>query len=102
MKFFKNFTIKIVKMNLFYVRSPPNIILIEITKLFLLLFSVCIYITYQIKKCVYVYTYNKKNVCVCVYIYVYEGCLDKYISTATWPLKQKFLTPPLVEIMNDD
>ena len=58
MKFFKNFTLKIVKKNLFYKGSPPNIILIEITKLFLLLFGVCVcvYITYQIKKmCVYVY-----------------------------------------------
>ena len=62
MKFFNNFTIKIVKMNFIYVRSPPNIILIEITKFFLLLFGVCMYITYQIKKCIY----NKKAyVCVC-------------------------------------
>ena len=64
MNFFKNFTIKIVKRILFYVKSPPNIILIEISKLFLLLFGVCIYITYQIKKCVY----NKK-----AYVYVYMG-----------------------------
>ena len=28
--------------------------------------------------------------CVCVW-----GCLDKYISVATWPPKQKFLAPPL-------
>ena len=34
-------------------------------------------------------------VCVCVCIYVYEGCLDKYINAAIWPLKQKFLAPPL-------
>ena len=43
--------------------------------------------------------YNKKSVCiyiyVCVCVCVYEGCLDKYISIATWPLKQKFLAPPL-------
>ena len=41
--------------------------------------GVCIYIyiTYQIKKCVY----NKKA---CVYVYV-RGCFDKYISAATWP-----------------
>ena len=41
--------------------------------------GVCIYIyiTYQIKKCVY----NKKA---CVYVYV-GGCFDKYISAATWP-----------------
>ena len=36
-----------------------------------------IYITYQIKKCVY----NKKA---CVYVYV-GGCFDKYISAAIWP-----------------
>ena len=29
--------------------------------------------------------------CVCVW-----GCLDKYISVATWPPKQKFLAPPLI------
>ena len=34
--------------------------------------------------------------CVCVYIYVcVRGCFNKYISAATWPPKQKFLTPPL-------
>ena len=33
----------------------------------------------------------------CVYIYVCKGCLDKYISAATWPPKQKFLAPPLDE-----
>ena len=36
----------------------------------------------------------------CIYIYIYicvwgEGCVDKYISAATWPSKQKFLAPPL-------
>ena len=36
-----------------------------------------IYITYQIKKCVY----NKKA---CVYVYV-GACFAKYISAATWP-----------------
>ena len=53
--------------------------MIENTKLFF--FGVCIYIyiyiTYQIKKCVY----NKKA---CVYVYV-GGCFNKYINTATWP-----------------
>ena len=46
---------------------------------FFFFFGVCIYIyiTYQIKKCVY----NKKA---CVYVYV-GGCFDKYISAATWP-----------------
>ena len=29
------------------------------------------------------------NICVC------GGCLDKYISVATWPPKQKFLATPL-------
>ena len=53
--------------------------MIENTKLFFFFFGVCIYIyiTYQIKKCVY----NKKA---CVYVYV-GGCFDKYISAATWP-----------------
>ena len=32
--------------------------------------------------------YNKK-VCVCIYMCVCEGHLDKYISTATWPLQTK-------------
>ena len=30
----------------------------------------------------------------CIYVCVW-GCLDKYISVATWPPKQKFLAPPL-------
>ena len=30
----------------------------------------------------------------CIYVCVC-GCLDKYISIATWPPKQKFLAPPL-------
>ena len=34
-------------------------------------------------------------ICVCVCVCV-EGCLDKYISTAIWPLKQKFLALLLV------
>ena len=60
--------------------------------------------TYQIKNCVYlcVYIYNlsNKKVCVynkksmCIYVCVWS-CLDKYISVATWPPKQKFLAPPL-------
>ena len=53
MKFFNNFTIKIVKMNFIYVRSPPNIILIEITMLFLLLFGVYVY-NLSNKKSVYI------------------------------------------------
>ena len=51
--------------------------------------GVCIYITYQIKKCVYII---KKSMCIYVCVW---GCLDKYISVATWPPKQKFLAPPL-------
>ena len=51
--------------------------------------------------CVYIYNLSNKK---CVYIikkrtYVYicvcGSCLNKYISVATWPSKQKFLTPPL-------
>ena len=60
--------------------------MIENTKLFF--FGVCvyiyIYITYQIKKCVYdkkACVYDKKA---CVYVYV-GGYFDKYISAATWP-----------------
>ena len=57
---------------------------IENTKLFFFFFwlGVCIYITYQIKKCV-----NNKTTC--VYIYVW-GCLDIHISAATWPPQTKF------------
>ena len=65
---------------LFYERSSSNIILIKNTKLFFLL-GVCIYITYQIKKCVYV--------CVCVCVCVCGSCIDKYISAATWPSQTK-------------
>ena len=42
---------------------------------------VYIYITYEIKKCVY----NKKA---CVYVFM-RDCLDKYIKVATWPLQIK-------------
>ena len=44
---------------------------------------VCVYII--IKTCVCV------CVCVCVYVcmYVCGGCLNKYISAATWPLQTK-------------
>ena len=52
-------------------------------------------------RCVYIYNlsnkkmcvYNKKNMCIYVCIW---GCLDKYISVATCPPKQKFLAPPLI------
>ena len=67
---------------LFYERSSSNIILIKNTKLFFLL-GVCIYITYQIKKCVYI------CMCVCVCVCVCGSCLDKYISAATWPSQTK-------------
>ena len=35
--------------------------------------------------------------CVCIYMCVSGGggCVDKYISAATWLSKQKFLAPPL-------
>ena len=52
-----------------------------------------IYITYQIKKCVciinkkkHLYIIKKKKTF--VYMCVW-GCLDKYISAATWPLQTK-------------
>ena len=33
--------------------------------------------------------------CVCIYMCVFGGgCVDKYISAATWPPKQKFLASP--------
>ena len=67
---------------LFYERSSSNIILIKNTKLFFLL-GVCIYITYQIKKCVYI--------CMCVCVCVCGSCLNKYISAATWPSQTKIL-----------
>ena len=74
MQLFKNFTMKIVKMNFNLWKFASNIILIEI-----LTSSFCwvwIYITYQIKKRVYII----KNVC------VWGGggsCIDKYINAAT-------------------
>ena len=43
-------------------------------KFFLLLFGKCIYITYQIKKCVYNFK-KKKRMYMCMW-----GCLDKYIK----------------------
>ena len=58
-------------------------------KLFLLLFGMCIYITYQIKKCVY--NLKKKNVCICVCGVVLINILKIYFSP-----KQKFLTLSLV------
>ena len=53
----------------FYERSPSNIILIKNTKLFFFFFllGVCIYITYQIKKCVCIY--------VCIYIIKKKMCV---------------------------
>ena len=61
MKLFKNFAIKMVKMNFILWKIATNIILIENTMFFL--FGVCIYITYQIKNCVYII---KKRVYICV------------------------------------
>ena len=61
---------------------------------FFFLVCVYIYITYQIKKCVY----NKKA---CVYVYA-GGCFDKYISAATWPPQIKILgSAPRDEGMRD-
>ena len=37
----------------------------------------------------------------CIYVCVWD-CLDKYISVATWPPKQKFLAPPLVNMLADE
>ena len=54
-----------------------------LSSFFFFLVCVYIYITYQIKKCVY----NKKA---CVYVYV-RGYFDKYISAATWPPQIKIL-----------
>ena len=72
---------------LFYERSSSNIILIKNTKLFFLL-GVCIYITYQIKKCVYI------CMCVCVCVCV-EVVLINILVPQLGPPKQKFLAPPL-------
>ena len=83
MKFFKNFTINMVKMNLFYKRQPSNIILIENNKFFFF-FGVYIYNLSNKKLCAYII---KK--CMCM-----GGYLDKYISTATWPPKQNFQLYP--------
>ena len=72
---------------LFYERSPSQIILIENTKLFF--FFVYIY-NLSNKKCVYII---KKRTY--VYIYMCGSCLNKCISVALGPSKQKFLAPPL-------
>ena len=48
-------------------------------KFFLLLIGVCIYITYQIKKCVY-NIIKKKRIYMCMW-----GCLNKYIKVIVWP-----------------
>ena len=58
MKLFKIFTMKMVKMNLFYETLTSNIILIENTKLFFVFVG-----------CVYIKNLSNKKVCVdmCVY-----------------------------------
>ena len=76
---------------LFYETSPSKIILIENTKFFFFFFLGCGYI-YNLSNKKYVYIIKK---CAYVYIYVRGSCLDKYISTALDPPKQKFLTSPL-------
>ena len=68
MKLFKNLTMKMEKkLILFYERLASKIVLIENTKLFF--FWVCVYITYQRKKCVNMCVYIIK-MCACVYIYM--------------------------------
>ena len=64
--------------------------------MFFCLLGVCIYITYQIKKCVYIYVckYNKK-VRACVYICV-KVVLINILALQLGLSKQKFLAPPLV------
>ena len=57
----------------------------------------CIYITYQIKKCVHII---KK--CVCIYVCV-GSCLNKYISATTLLLQTKiygFAAGIMVEVFN--
>ena len=60
---------------------------------FFFLVCVYIYITYQIKKCVY----NKKA---CVYVYV-GGCFNKYISATTWPPQIKIPGSAPGQVEND-
>ena len=65
---------KMVKVNLCYERLLSNIILIENINLFFFflffLLGVSIYITYQIKKCVYICECIIKKVHVCIYVCV--------------------------------
>ena len=86
-------------MNLCYERLLSNMILIENINLFFFFFllGVSIYITYQIKKCVYICECIIKKVRVCIYVCVCErerDCFDKYISITTQPPKQKFMASP--------
>ena len=53
----------------------------------MLLFGKCIYITYQIKKCVY--NLKKK----CMYMYMW-GCLNKYIKIIVWSQTKIFDSVP--------
>ena len=89
MKPFKNFTIKMVKMNfvLWKITIKHNF---DWKYEVLFFFWVCIYITYQIKKCVYII--KKKCVYMCMW-----GCLDKYISVATWPPNKNSWLRPLLK-----
>ena len=69
MKLFKNLTMKMEKKKkkiiLFYERLVSKIVLIETTKLFFFWLGVCIYITYQRKKCLNMCVYIIK-MCACV------------------------------------
>ena len=90
MKLFKNFTMKMVKMNfILWKIAIKNNFDWKYYVLFFFLWWVYIY-NLSNKKCVYII---KKHAY--AYIYVRGSCLDKYISAATWSPKQKFLAPPL-------
>ena len=53
----------------------------------------CIYIICQLKKCVYII---KKQACICVCV---EIVLLNILVSQLSPLKQKFLTPPLIPVI---
>ena len=67
--------------------------LIENTKFFFF-FCECIYITYQIKKCVYMCVYIIKK-CVCIYMYI-RVVLINILVPQLGPPKQKNLASPLL------
>ena len=92
MKLFKNFTIKMIKMNfiLWKITIKHNFDWKYYALFFFFLLGVCIYINYRIKKCVCII---KKCVCSLVCIYVHGGYLDKNIIVPQLdPPKQKSLS----------